>query len=196
MPISATVPWAEMIRILGVEMAIELETPRVLLRAWQVSDVEPWIALNSDSENMRYFPRTYTPDESKASFQRLRDLLNEHSFGLWAAQEKSSGDFMGFVGLAHQDLPGVSFMPCHEIGWRLDKKYWGKGYATEAAKSVLDYGVKDLSLPIIYSYTALQNLPSINVMRKIGLRERSELTFEHPKIPDGNPVKSHLVYST
>ena len=180
----------------GVAMAIELDTPRVLLCAWEDSDLEPWISLNADSENLRYFPRTYTPEESLASFARLRDLLNENPFGLWAAEEKSSGEFMGFVGLAKQALPGVSFMPCHEIGWRLDKKYWGKGYATEAAKAALGFGLNELALPIIYSYTAHQNLPSINVMRKIGLRERSELTFEHPKIPDGNPVKTHLVYST
>ena len=177
-------------------MAIELQTPRVLLRAWKESDLAPWVALNSDAENMRYFPRTYTSEESHASFQRFRELLDSNPFGLWAAEEKSSGAFMGFVGLAHQDLPGVSFMPCNEIGWRLDKNYWGKGYATEAAKTVLEFGLKELNLPIIYSYTALQNLPSINVMRKIGLRERPELTFEHPKIPDGNPVKTHLVYST
>ena len=177
-------------------MAIELETPRVLLRSWQDSDKEPWIALNADSENLRYFPRTYTSEESQASFQRFRELLDTNPFGLWAAEEKTSGEFMGFVGLARQELPGVSFMPCHEIGWRLDKKYWGKGYATEAATTVLEFGLKDLALPIIYSYTAVQNLPSINVMRKIGLQERPELTFEHPKIPDGNPVKTHLVYST
>ena len=103
-------------------MAIELNTPRTLLRAWQESDLEPWIALNSDAENLRYFPRTYTAEESLTSFNRLRDRLNENPFGLWAAEEKSSGEFMGFIGLAHQDLPGVSFIPCHEIGWRLDKK--------------------------------------------------------------------------
>ncbi len=177
-------------------MAIELNTPRVLLRAWQESDLEPWIALNSDAENLRYFPRTYTAEESNSSFNRLRDRLNENPFGLWAVEEKSSGEFMGFIGLAYQELPDVSFMPCHEIGWRLDKKYWGKGYATEAAKTVLEFGLKDLALPIIYSYTALKNQPSINVMRKIGLRERPELTFEHPNIPEGNPVKTHLVYST
>ena len=87
-------------------------------------------------------------------------------------------------------------MPCQEIGWRLDKKYWGKGYATEAAKVVLNFGLADIGLPEIYSYAAKSNLPSINVMRKIGLRERPDLAFEHPKIAAGSPVKSHVVYST
>jgi RimJ/RimL family protein N-acetyltransferase len=177
-------------------LAVQLESPRVLLRAWQKSDLAPWSALNADSETLKYFPRIYSAEESLASYLRLRDLLANNEFGLWAAQERSSGEFMGFVGLAKQEIPGVAFMPCYEIGWRLDKKYWGKGYATEAAKVVLDYGLEDLGLAEIFSFTAKQNLPSINVMKKIGLRERPELDFAHPRIEDVSPVKWHVVYST
>jgi ribosomal-protein-alanine N-acetyltransferase len=177
-------------------MASPLESERVLLRSWQPSDLAPWIALNLDAENLRYFPRTYSAEESQASFLRIRDLLNENSYGLWAAEEKSSGEFMGFVGLMHHNIPGIAFMPCYEIGWRLDKKYWGKGYATESAKVVLAFGVRELTISEIFSFTAKGNLPSINVMRKIGLRERPELAFEHPRIADDSPVKSHVVYST
>jgi len=177
-------------------VAVELETPRVLLRSWLDSDLEPWIALNADAENLRYFPRLYSAEESRASNARIRDLLADNPFGLWAAEEKSSGEFMGFVGLARQEIPGVSFMPCHEIGWRLDKKYWGKGYATEAAKVVLDFGLRDIGLNEIFSFTAEQNQPSRNVMEKIGLRRRAELDFDHPRIEVGNPVRFHVVYST
>jgi ribosomal-protein-alanine N-acetyltransferase len=177
-------------------MAVELESSRVLLRSWQQSDLEPWIALNLDPENLRYFPRIYSAEESHASFLRIRELLNENLFGLWAAQEKSSGSFMGFVGIAHHNIPGIAFMPCHEIGWRLDKKFWGKGYATEAAKVVLEYVVVELDMPEIFSFTAKGNFPSINVMKKIGLQERPELAFEHPRIDDESPLKSHVVYST
>jgi len=177
-------------------MAGPLESERVLLREWRESDVEPWVALNLDAENLQYFPRVYSAEESLASYMRIRDLLNENSFGLWAAQEKSSGEFMGFVGLMHHNIPGISFMPCYEIGWRLDKKYWGKGYATEAAKVVLAFGLEELQLEKIYSFTAKGNIPSINVMKKIGLQEHPELAFEHPRIPDESPVKSHVVYST
>ena len=177
-------------------MALELESSRVLLRGWKESDLAPWIALNLDPENLKYFPRTYSAEESRASFLRIRDLLNENSLGLWAAEEKSSGEFMGFVGLMQHNIPGIAFMPCCEIGWRLDRKYWGKGYATEAATVVLGYGLNELKLEEIFSFTAKGNLPSINVMRKIGMRERPELAFEHPRIPDESPVKSHIVYST
>ena len=177
-------------------MAESLVSERVLLREWREGDLEPWIELNLDAENLRYFPRVYSAEESRASFRRIRDLLNENSFGLWAAQEKSTGEFMGFIGLMFHNVPGISFMPCYEIGWRLDKKYWGKGYATEAAKVVLAFGLEELKLEKIYSFTAKGNLPSINVMKKIGLQERPELAFEHPRISDESPVKSHVVYST
>lgn len=177
-------------------MAKELESARVLLRNWKATDLEPWIALNLDPVNLRYFPRTYSVEESTTSFQRIKDRLEANDFGLWAAEEKSSGEFMGFVGVAAQNLEGVAFMPCHEIGWRLDRKYWGHGYATEAAKVALEFALNELKIPEIYSYTAIANEPSINVMRKIGLHFRPDLEFDHPNIPDGNPVKRHLVYST
>ena len=175
---------------------IRLESERILLRQWQVSDLEPWIALNLDPENLRYFPRAYSVEESQDSFKRISESLQKSQSGFWAAEEKISGEFMGFIGLAKQDLPGITFMPCYEIGWRLDKKYWGNGYATEGAKVALAYGLTELELPTIYSYTSAYNLPSVNVMKKIGLHERPELSFEHPRIEVGSPVRSHIVYST
>lgn len=180
----------------GEPVAVELETPRILLRAWKESDLEPWIALNLDPENLRFFPRTYSSEESKASFLRIRELLQANSFGLWAAEEKSSELFMGFVGISLQNIPGVAFMPCHEIGWRLDKQFWGNGYATEAARVILEFGLHEVGIDKIFSFTAAQNLPSINVMKKIGLHERAELAFAHPRIDDSSPVKMHVVYST
>ena len=177
-------------------MAIQIETDRVLLRHWIAEDLPIWIAQNSDPENLQYFPRVYSAEESTESFNRLKKTLEEDQFGLWAAVEKSSGQFMGFIGIAERNHEGIAFMPCREIGWRLDKKFWGKGYATEAARVVLEYGVHQLNLGEIVSYTAALNEPSINVMRKIGLRFRPDLAFEHPHIEVGNPLRTHVVYST
>ena len=86
-------------------------------------------------------------------------------------------------------------MPCKEIGWRLDKRYWNKGLATEAAKTALEFVTKDLGIEEIYSYTSHLNLPSENVMKKIGLRSRPDLTFDHPRIELGNSHRRHIVYS-
>lgn len=152
--------------------------------------------MNSDPITLRYFERTDTKEESEASFERIKSDLALHEFGLWAVEEKETGNFMGFIGLSEKYIEGVSFTPCIEIGWRLDKAYWGRGYATEGALEVLKFGLENLQIDQIYSYTAQINTPSINVMKKIGLIERPELEFEHPKISLGDNLRKHVVYST
>ncbi len=152
--------------------------------------------MNSDPITLKYFPRTFTEAESRASFERIKSFLELHEFGLWGAEEKETEKFMGFIGLSEQNVKGISFTPCIEIGWRLDKEFWGKGYATEGAEAVLKFGQDSLHLTEIYSYTSRINLPSINVMRKIGLRARPEFDFGHPMIPNEDELRNHVVYST
>ena len=152
--------------------------------------------MNSDPVTLKYFVRTDTKEESEKSFERIRNYLELHEFGLWAAEEKATENFMGFIGLSDQYLEGISFTPCIEIGWRLDKEFWGRGYATEGALEVLKFGQENLKIDQIYSYTARINTPSINVMKKIGLSERPELDFDHPKINAGEPIRNHVVFST
>ncbi|WP_339364221.1 GNAT family N-acetyltransferase, partial [Vallitalea maricola] len=84
------------------------------------------------------------------------------------------------------------FTPCVEIGWRLDNKYWNKGYATEGAKACLKYGFNIIGLNDIYSFTSQLNEPSINVMKKIGLIEQG--TFNHPKVEKDNHLRTHVLY--
>ena len=177
-------------------MAHELNTPRLRLRNWQVEDLPSWIAMNSDPITLKYFPRTFTEAESRASFERIKSFLELNKFGLWAAEEKETEKFMGFIGLSEQNVEGIAFTPCIEIGWRLDREYWGRGYATEGALEVLKFGQESLKFDQIFSYTSRINSPSINVMKKIGLRARSELDFDHPKIQAGELLRDHVVFST
>lgn len=177
-------------------MAQELNTTRLKLRNWQVEDLPRWIAMNSDPITLKYFSRTDTKEESELSFERFKNNLELHNFGLWAVEEKETGNFMGFIGLSEKFIEGVSFTPCIEVGWRLDKEFWGRGYATEGALKVLRFAQEELKIDQIYSYTARINTPSINVMKKIGLIERPELDFDHPKIDAGLPIRNHVVFST
>ena len=94
-------------------MAISLESERVLLREWLATDLDPWIALNLDPENLRYFPRVYTEEESRASFDRISDRLNSNQYGLWAAVEKvapvvTSHTRMVTVGVSPILAPGMA----------------------------------------------------------------------------------------
>ncbi len=99
---------------------------------------------------------------------------------------------MGFVGL-HEPTYDLPVTPCIEIGWRLAKEYWGKGYATEAAKTSLDFAFKKLNLPEVYSFASVSNRKSWTVMERLKMVNTKE-NFEHPDIPKNNPLREHVLY--
>ena len=85
-------------------------------------------------------------------------------------------------------------MPAVEIGWRLAAEHWGHGYATEAARAVLAFGFERLGLPEIVSFTTTANVRSRRVMEKLGMRHSPDDDFMHPLIPDGHPLRPHVLY--
>ncbi|PTX98809.1 hypothetical protein DB345_03565 [Spartobacteria bacterium LR76] len=169
----------------------EIETDRVRLRQWRKEDFAPFAALSADPEVMRYFPAPLSAEESDAYAQRCRDLIAERGWGFWAAEEKASGEFMGFIGLHIPSAP-LPFMPCVEIGWRLARKWWGRGLATEGARGALEFGFRELDLDSVVSFTALVNHRSEAVMKRLGMQRES--TFEHPVVPAGHVLREHCLY--
>lgn len=169
----------------------EVETDRILLRQWREEDFPPFASLTADPEVMRYFPATLSEDESNVFARRCHDLIAERGWGFWAAEEKQSGEFMGFIGL-HIPTAPLSFAPCVEIGWRLAQKWWGKGLATEGARGALQFGFRELDLDSIVSFTALVNHRSEAVMKRLGMQR--ETTFEHPVVPAGHVLREHCLY--
>jgi RimJ/RimL family protein N-acetyltransferase len=170
----------------------ELETARLKLRQWQISDLEPFAKMNADPRVMEFFPALLSRAESDAMAERIRSLIAQRGFGFWAAELKESGEFIGFVGL-HIPTAALPFSPCVEIGWRLGLPFWGQGYATEAAREVLRFGFTELSLPEIVSFTALGNRRSQAVMRRLNMQPQPE-TFQHPDIPAGHSLREHCWY--
>lgn len=168
-----------------------LRTERIGLREWLPEDIAQFALQNLDSEVMRYFPAVYSVRETVTSIKRYTRNFKETGIGPLAAEFMPNGQFIGFIGLS---VPGyeTEFTPCVEIGWRLNKHYWNMGLATEGARACLDYGLRDLDLEKIYSFTPLSNKPSERVMIKIGMKKIG--TFMHPMVPDGNPLKEHLLY--
>ncbi|WP_129649523.1 GNAT family N-acetyltransferase [Peristeroidobacter agariperforans] len=171
---------------------IEHESPRLRLIAWRERHIAPFIAMNSDPEVMRYFPSLISEEQSRASVDYWLSQFGEHGWSNWAVELKDSGEFIGFVGLwiPKQELP---FSPCVEIGWRLARRFWGQGYATEGARASLSIGFEQLGLPEIVSYTALMNTPSRAVMERIGMHNTGE-DFDHPAVPVGNALRRHCLY--
>ncbi|CDL87319.1 GNAT family N-acetyltransferase [Xenorhabdus cabanillasii] len=174
-------------------MIIELETERLWLRAWKEEDREPFFRLNSNPEVMEFFPKTLTKEQSDMLFDNcIRKFEIQGGWGLWVVELKQSGEFIGFVGL---NIPNLEFpfSPFVEIGWRLDKPFWGKGYACEAARKVLDFAFTEIGLDEIVAFTSLLNYRSESVMKKLGMA-RDEKTFMHPAIEGDNPLREHVLY--
>lgn len=171
---------------------IEIKTERLHLRQWRASDHEPFARLNADARVMAFFPRPLDRSESDALADRLQSLIAEQGWGLWAVELLDSKEFIGFVGL-HIPAPELPFSPCVEIGWRLAYPYWGKGYASEAARAALRVAFEMLGLTEIVAFTAMQNLRSQHVMSRLGMHKAIE-SFEHPNVPLSSPLRTHCLY--
>lgn len=170
-----------------------LETQRLILRDWQQSDREPFARLNADPEVMQYFPATLSPQESDTLVDRIEEHRQIHNFCFWAAEERSTGAFIGFIGLKVPTFE-AHFTPTVEVGWRLAKAFWGKGYATEGARKAIRYGFEKIDLPEIVSFTAQINLRSIAVMKRLGMTHNDADDFDHPLLPPGHPLQRHVLY--
>ena len=168
-------------------------TTRLILRNWRASDLAPFAALNADPEVMRYFPAPLTRSESDTLAARIQESFATRGFGLWAVEIPATADFIGFVGL---EVPSFDahFTPCIEIGWRLARAHWRKGYATEAARAVLDLAFNQHQLSALVSFTATLNVPSQRVMERIGMRHDADDDFDHPGLPPGHRLHRHVLY--
>jgi ribosomal-protein-alanine N-acetyltransferase len=166
----------------------EIQTERLVLRRWSPSDREPFAALNADPVVMEHFPAMLSREESDAFVDRIEAHFDRHGYGLWALE--AGGAFLGYTGLAWAE--GLPFSPCLEVGWRLATPAWGHGYATEAARAALEVGLEQVDS--VVSFTAVVNERSWRVMERLGMRRESE--FDHPRVPDGSPLKRHYLYRT
>jgi RimJ/RimL family protein N-acetyltransferase len=170
-----------------------IQTPRLLLRDWRDEDLAPFAAMNADPVVMEFFPKPLDRAESDAAVARIRDHFASRGFGLWAVEVPGVADFIGFVGLAVPRFE-AHFTPCVEIGWRLARSHWGRGYATEAARATLAFGFRDLALDEIVSFTTTANLRSRAVMERIGMTRSADDDFDHPALPEGHPLRRHVLY--
>ncbi len=164
-----------------------LHTERLLLRRWRETDREAFHALNVDPLVMATIGPVMNRAESDAFMDRIEQRFHEHGFGLWCVEH--DGDAIGFTGfMAPWFREGV------EIGWRIRADRWGNGYATEAATECLRHGFDDLGFPEVISFTAAINVRSRRVMEKLGLEYDPSEDFDHPSVPEGSPLREHVLY--
>ena len=169
----------------------ELRTPRLLMRRWRDADREPFAVMNADPEVMRHFPAGLDREGSDALVDRIEAGFEARGFGLWALEELETGAFLGFTGLHPMpaDVPGAGGV---EVGWRLARRAWHRGYATEAARVAVDLAFGPIGLPELWSMTAVTNEPSQAVMRRLGMARHA--FFDHPGLPAGHPVQAQVVH--
>ncbi len=173
-------------------MTYLFKSTRLGFRNWEPSDIDVMSEINGCVEVMKFFPKTQSKIETLSFMKRMMAMLEERRYCYFAVDELNSYKLIGFIGLAYQDYK-ADFTPCVDIGWRLHKLHWNKGYATEGAQACLNYGFKNLNLNKIYSVATKNNLPSINVMKKIGMSYLED--FEHSKLLDYPDLKLCSLYS-
>jgi ribosomal-protein-alanine N-acetyltransferase len=172
---------------------MKLESERLCLRAWRASDLDPFARMCADPRVMRYFPACLERAQVAAMIRRIRAHFACHGYGLWAVEVKGEASFIGFVGLAQPGFD-AAFMPAVEVGWRLDRAYWGKGYATEAAGCALSAGFEHWGLREIVAMTTTANRPSRRVMQRLGMTRDPADDFDHPMIDTGHALRRHVLY--
>jgi RimJ/RimL family protein N-acetyltransferase len=155
--------------------------------------LEPFAAMNADPRVSEYLPTPLSRPDSDAKVAGIQGHFDKHGFGLWAVEIPGLAPFAGFVGLTTPRFE-AHFTPAIEIGWRLAAEHWGRGYATEGARAVLAFGFEVARLEEIVSITVPANARSRRVMEKIGMTRNPADDFDHPLLPEGHPLRRHVLY--
>jgi RimJ/RimL family protein N-acetyltransferase len=174
-------------------MPKSLVTDRLILRRWRDEDREPFQAINAEPRVMEFFPALMTPKETDEAISRFEQHFEQHGFGLYAAELIEAKTFIGFIGLAVPTFE-APFMPAVEIGWRLAYDKWGRGLATEGARAVVRHAFETLGLPRLVSFTSTANFRSRRVMENLGMVHDAAADFDHPRLPEGHPLRRHFLY--
>ena len=164
---------------------------RLGFRNWIDSDISKMIDISSDSDVMEFFPVTATKIQTVEFIDKMRLMCIEKGYCYFAVDHLKDERFIGFIGLCYQTYES-QFTPGVDIGWRLNKKYWNNGLATEGAKKCLDYGLNKLGLKKIIATTPIINIKSIRIMEKVGMEKLTE--FKHPRLRSDKRLEDCVCY--
>jgi RimJ/RimL family protein N-acetyltransferase len=165
-------------------MTLELATERLLLRPLTTGDTEALAAINADPEVMRYIGdgTARTLEQTEALTAKVAKHWDEHGWGAFAVRENDTGDFVGLGILATPAfLPEI--LPVTELGWRIARDRWGRGYAPEAARAVMGFAFGDLGLDRLVSCIHSDNRASVRVAEKLGMTLERETVVPGYEVP-------------
>ena len=152
-----------------------IETERLILREYTYEDLDHLFEILSDAETMRHYPKPYTRDETKRWIAWSLQNYQDYGFGLWAIDLKETGTFIGDCGITIQNIDGA-LLP--EIGYHIHKKYWRKGYGSEAARAVRDWAFEHTAYDCLYSYMKYTNIASYSTAAANGMKRVKEYPDE------------------
>ncbi|MBC5810452.1 MAG: GNAT family N-acetyltransferase [Candidatus Eremiobacteraeota bacterium] len=144
------------------------ETERLRLRGFAAQDLAALVRIFGDPEVMRYIGLggTRAPEAARRTLERCAADARTEPFAIWSVERREAPGFIGWCGLAH--VPDDERI---EVAYLIDKPYWGRGYATEAARAALSFAFERANLDEIIALARAPNVASINVMRKLGMRD-------------------------
>jgi RimJ/RimL family protein N-acetyltransferase len=171
-----------------------IETARLILRAWRGPDRAPYAAMMADPEVGYWLGGTLDETQANAQIDRFTAGSQARGPGFLAVERHEDGAFLGAACLrevlAEHPLAGEV-----EVGWRLVRSAWGAGYASEAARALLDHGFSYLGLAEIIAFTAISNTRSRTVMERLGFEHHADRDFDHPALDVGHALRPHVVYA-
>jgi ribosomal-protein-alanine N-acetyltransferase len=148
--------------------------------------------MNADPEVMRHFLAPLDRAQSDRFLAALIAHEADHGFCFWAVERHAvPGEAVGLCGLMRVPFE-AGFTPAVEIGWRMARPHWRQGFAEEAARLSLAAAFGPLRMEEVVSFTVPANEPSWSLMGKLGMRPDGD--FEHPRVPEGHPLRRHLLY--
>lgn len=167
-----------------------IDTDRLVLRPWAERDLVPFHAMGQDAEVMRYIGPLANWADAESARERMDACQAANGYCFWAVERRTDGAFIGFCGLKPGRWPIEGEM---EIGWRLARAAWGQGFAHEAAQASLDWAWRAL-VPSVTAITVPANARSRGLMERLGMVRYANEDFDHPDVPEGSPLKRHVLY--
>jgi ribosomal-protein-alanine N-acetyltransferase len=163
-------------------MKIYTETDSILMREILLEDAAAMYEMDADPEVQRYLHKTpiQTIDQAIDNINYIRQQYLDYGIGRWAIVDKKTNQFVGWGGLKFRTDEVNGHINFHDVGYRLLRKFWGQGFATESAKATLKYAFEELDLKVVYALSNVENKASIKALLKSGLKITARI--EHDEI--------------
>jgi ribosomal-protein-alanine N-acetyltransferase len=183
-------PYSPLSSIIYLRFMI-IETPRLIIRELTMADEAGMFEMDNDPEVHKYLGnRPYTDiQQSRDNIAFVMQQYNDNGIGRWAVELKDTGEFIGWTGFKLMTEPVNGHVGHYDFGYRHMQKHWGKGYAREAAKASLDYGIEKLGFSNIYAMTDPENKGSRHILEKLGFTFVEIFDYDGPPFwRAGNPI--------